>query len=202
MIVCPEAAGEGAVHVQKRLRLRLRGKQTFHADPLKIYETDHSTKRFVSIGAVENLHGVQNRDAFTEDHVRKMSFNLRHAADVARGDDVGLGRDDRSRLLIAEFCGCFWLLDVVGSRRAATHVSVGSFNKFEVSDRSQQLPWLRFHLLRVSQVTGIAISQPGFRWQLRRSSDSQLRQKNADLVDRSLSILRCTALSNLNTHAK
>ncbi len=57
----------------------------------KLFPTGSSAERFASVGSVEDLHRVQNGDAFSEDHFRKVSFDLSHAADVARRDDVGLG---------------------------------------------------------------------------------------------------------------
>ena len=74
-----------------------------------------SAQRFAAVGSVENLHGVQNRNSSTEYDPGKVGFDLRHAADVARRDDVRFGRDDGSRFLITEFSGGFGLLDVVGS---------------------------------------------------------------------------------------
>ena len=86
-------------------------------------------------------------------HGQAAVSELRDAAYVAGGDEIGLGRDQRLQLASAQAAGDFGLHDIVCAGGTAAEMSVTRFHDAKAGGLEQRLGFAR-HALAVLQAAG------------------------------------------------
>ena len=106
---------------------------------------------------------------------------LHHAAGVAGGNNVGLGRGDVFHFAFEDAARHLLVGDVVDAGSAAAEVGVGDGRQFQAGNLLQQVARLLANLLRVQQVAGVVVGYPlGHRTQ--RSAQRLLGEAFGDVL--------------------
>ena len=93
---------------------------------------------------------------------RKMRLDLGHATDVSGCDQICLCADNVFRLLASKGVCDLGLINVVGTCRPTTQMSIGDFSKIHPWYRLQKGPGLLTHILCIGQMAGIVIRNSQF----------------------------------------
>ena len=87
----------------------------------------------------------------------EVGLDLGETADIASGDEVGVGGEDVLGFLFAEGVGDFGLVDVVGAGGAAAEVGVGYLGEGGARDHFEQIAGLGGDALGVGEVAGVVV---------------------------------------------